>query len=208
MEHEMSSESAQAMVSRERLSALVDGELDGDEVGRACAHWRDDGAARSTWHAYHLIGDVLRSDDLAADASRDSAFLVALRGRLASEPVVLAPAPLAAPAAIAPRGQRRAWMAPVAAAAGFAAVAVVVVVMRGNDSGVAVVTALPAPKPDAAVVQPVAAAPVAAETPITGPVVRDARLDYYLSAHKQFSGSSALGAQGFLRAATAEGTGR
>ena len=34
---------------------------------------------RSTWHAYHLIGDVLRSDDLARPPARDAAFLAALR---------------------------------------------------------------------------------------------------------------------------------
>ena len=46
-----------------------------------------------SWHAYQLIGDVLRSEDLAAEPAADEAFLVALRARLADEPVVLAPQP-------------------------------------------------------------------------------------------------------------------
>jgi len=198
----MSSEPANVMANRERLSALVDGELDGDDVVRACALWRDDGESRATWHAYQLIGDVLRSDDLASDASRDGAFVAALRARLALEPVVLAPA-----APPVQRARRFAWMAPAAAAAGFAAVAIVVTVLRNNEPEVAVATSVPAALVPTSALEPPAKA-ANAETPIAGPMVRDARLDYYLAAHKQFSGSSALGAQGFLRAATADGTGR
>ena len=33
-----------------------------------------DAAARRTWHAYHLIGDVLRSEDLASTPARDAAL--------------------------------------------------------------------------------------------------------------------------------------
>jgi sigma-E factor negative regulatory protein RseA len=40
-------------------------------------------------------------------------------------------------------------------------------------------------------------------------VIRDARLDRYLAAHKQFSGSSALGLpSAFLRSATVESDAR
>ena len=43
----------------------------------------------------------------------------------------------------------------------------------------------------------------------TGQVIRDARLDRYLAAHKQFAGSSALGVpSAYLRNATAEVPGR
>ncbi len=43
----------------------------------------------------------------------------------------------------------------------------------------------------------------------SGQMIRDARLDRYLAAHKQFAGSSALGVpSGLLRNATAEVTGR
>jgi sigma-E factor negative regulatory protein RseA len=44
---------------------------------------------------------------------------------------------------------------------------------------------------------------------MSGKVIRDARLDRYLAAHKQFSGSSALGLpSAFLRSATVESDGR
>ena len=118
--------------SRRILSALADGDATDSEAARAFQAWRDDADARASWHAYSLIGDVLRSDDLAAEPAADEAFLVALRARLAAEPVVLAPqpradvAPEALPAAAnAPAGAVRTrgrWQGPLAMAAGFLAV--------------------------------------------------------------------------------------
>jgi TorA maturation chaperone TorD len=63
------------------LSALADGQADATEP--ACGLWRDDAAARQTWHAYHLIGDVLRSEELAREPGRDAAFVAALRADIA-----------------------------------------------------------------------------------------------------------------------------
>jgi hypothetical protein len=78
------------------LSSLMDGELDASAVSRACGQWRDDPEVRARWHTYHVIGDVLRSYELASDGGHDAAFLAAFRQRLAQEPVVLAPAALGA----------------------------------------------------------------------------------------------------------------
>jgi len=77
------------------LSALADGQALPHEVAAACQAWRDDERQRERWHAYHLIGDSLRSQELASAPQRDEAFLAALRQRLAAEPVVLAPAAVA-----------------------------------------------------------------------------------------------------------------
>ncbi len=208
--------------SLQSLSALADGELDAAATLLACAHWRGDAAARSSWYAYHLIGDVLRSDELASDAARDARFLRALGQRLAEEPVVLSPQPADAQVRDAPapslpgalRRTRWTWMAPAAVAAGFMAVASVLVVTRGTappagatDSlaqglagkGAPVTAALPGAVP----------APDTLAEPLTlvadGKLVRDARLERYFAAHKQFGGSSALGVpSGFLRAATTQ----
>ena len=109
------------------LSALADGQ--GEAADRACSLWRDDPAARRSWHAYHLIGDVMRSEELAAAPERDAAFMRSLRSRLASEPVLLAPAPVT----VAPRKQ--AWLVPAAVAAGFVLVAGVLVVTRVSQPG-------------------------------------------------------------------------
>ncbi len=213
----MSSDPADDSAAREQLSALVDGELDSAAATRACAGWRDDPGCRATWHAYHLIGDVLRSDDLASVASRDAKFLLALRSRLSDEPVVLAPVPSAAAAAsrAAPTARRRwGWMAPSAVAAGFVVVAGTLMVTRAPAPEPAqnVAAAVPS-RPAALVPAPaiVATAAVPAEPAIVmdGRLLRDAQLDRYLAAHKQFAGSSALGVpSAFLRSATADASNR
>lgn len=101
----------------ERLSALADGEASAAEVAQLCSAWRDDAALRRRWRDYQLIGDVLRSEDLATESAHDSAFLLRLRARLEAEPVVLAPAEL--PAAVEPPAQP-ADEPMVAAAGGYA----------------------------------------------------------------------------------------
>jgi len=45
---------------KERISALMDGELDEREAAEAIAALADDARARGTWRTYHLIGDALR----------------------------------------------------------------------------------------------------------------------------------------------------
>lgn len=225
--------------ARERMSALADGALDAHAVASACALWRVDADARATWHAYQLIGDVLRSDDLAQGARSDASFMQALRTRLANEPTVLAPQPLP-PADLQPanapthaithaRGSRRwGWLAPSAVAAGFVAVASVLMVTRMPDSaagaGPAVASLAPAQAAVTAAATAAATASMAGASallpaaPVTSDMqafagnsqfVRDAQLDRYLAAHKQFAGSSALGVpSGFLRSATVEMVGR
>ena len=206
----MTTNSETDAVARERLSALVDGELEQGAVTQACAHWRDSTEARSTWHAYQLIGDALRSDDLASDPRRDANFMAALRARLATEPVVLAPqpAPISAmqpePARAARgggSGRRWSWLAPATAAAGSFAVVAVLTLTRTSG-----------PEPERPVASSLAQAAPAAEPQAfvaSGQVIRDAQLDRYLAAHKQFVGSSALGVpSGLLRNATAEVVGR
>ena len=180
---------------RQQLSSLMDGDLGATDVAGACAAWRQDADARRDWHAYHLIGDVLRSDDLASAPARDAAFLQALRQRLADEPVPLAPAAWQPPAEVAvpqvangavtaarPRRARHWLMAPMAVAAGFVAVA-----------GVMVVTQVMAPAP--------ADAPAMASAGTTAPtagasavLVRNAQLDRYLSAHRSLANGAMPGA--------------
>jgi len=119
--------------SRLWLSALADGER--EALPHAQAQWRDDREARERWHLYHLIGDVMRSEDLASRPGRDAAFLASLRERLASEPVPLAPtAPAAAPATPA-HARRLGWRAPAAVAAGFLVVAGTLVLVRPEGFG-------------------------------------------------------------------------
>ncbi len=162
--------------TRAWLSALADGEAQAADP--ACAGWRDDAEARRTWHAYQLIGDVMRSDDLARPAARDAAFLAGLRERLAAEPVVLAPAAVPA-AAAAPARRRQHWLLPVAAAAGFVVVAGVLVVARVGQPGAEA---------------PPALATAADKAPMV--LVRDERLDEFLRAHQAARGGVAVAAPG------------
>ena len=125
------------------LSALMDGQA--WAVPEATRQWRVDEQARKTWHAYHLIGDVLRSEELARPAPHDRQFLHALNQRLADEPVLFAPpvaghlaghppgsqqvdgAAAGASAAaelpqVRPAAARHRWLMPAAAIAGVAGV--------------------------------------------------------------------------------------
>ena len=220
----MSFDAQSDAAARERLSALVDGELDAQAAAQACGDWRERSDARASWHAYHMIGDALRSEDLAADPSGDLVFLQALRVRLQDEPVVLAPQPLTQPASVPVRhagalagngagtaGARRwSWMGSSAVAAGFVAVAGVVMFTRGpatTSDGAAVASLAQGSavvQPASLQMNPVAAASEPQAFVANGALIRDARLDRYLAAHKQFAGSSALGVpSGFLRNATA-----
>lgn len=72
----------------EPVSALMDGELDGSEAGRAIDRVLKDADARLRWDTYHLIGDAFRNEYLL---SRSLAASVGVR--LAAEPTVLAPKP-------------------------------------------------------------------------------------------------------------------
>jgi sigma-E factor negative regulatory protein RseA len=167
------------------LSALADGEADAAELGRGCAAWSaGDAAARERWHAYHLIGDVLRSENLASAPGHDRAFLERLSLRLDDEPAVLAPQPLraAAPA------RRRGWTLPVAMAAGVMALATVLVVTIGPGGGSSAPMLAAAPAAPAVIAVAASAAPVVAEAaPPGGRIVRDAQLDRYLRAHRDYA---------------------
>lgn len=70
-------------INKELLSALVDGELQGQELNHAllCAETEE---GVSSWQLYHLVGDVLRSPDLAHHSQHD--LLTGLRAQLAQEP--------------------------------------------------------------------------------------------------------------------------
>ena len=183
---------------RAALSALMDG--DRSAADQACVAWRGDASARNDWHTYHLIGDLLRSDEHRCEPMRDAAFVARLRERLASEPTVLAPQPVEG--AVVPRGRRwRAWMAPAAVAAGFVAVAGALVVTRmaGPDAegGDRLARATAAPT---GVVAQVSATAEASSGPAglpAGPegatVIRNSELDRYLAAHRQRANTFAPG---------------
>lgn len=170
----------------EHLSALVDGECTTDEAGRLSRRWDADARLQQQWDTFHLIGDVLRSDDLARHRP-DDPFMLALRTRLASEPVVLAPQ---TPAAT--QGSRKArWLRPMSAAAGVVAVAGSVWLLPLRQSSVN--------GSSLTVQSPLVAQTASARAP-GDRVVRQTGLDPYLAAHQQFQSAAAIApVSGYLR---------
>ena len=57
-------------MNKELLSALVDGELHGEELEQALA-CAESAEGCASWEIYHLVGDVLRSPDLAHHSQHD-----------------------------------------------------------------------------------------------------------------------------------------
>ena len=72
----------------ERISMLMDGEVDESELTRDLVLLRGNTDARRSWDVYHLIGDTLRGHAGPALAAKVSE-------RLTCEPTVLAPRPRA-----------------------------------------------------------------------------------------------------------------
>lgn len=172
---------------RQALSSLMDSDLPADQWPGLVAGWQQDADQRATWHCYQLIGDVLRSDELASDPGRDAAMLLALRARLADEPVPLAPRALV-PAA---QPARRVWsgrlIAPLAVAVGFVVVAGLLVVTRsqapGMDDGGQLAL-------NGASAGGLGLGQVAQAQPAG--LVRDAGLDRYLEAHRKLGNGGAV----------------
>lgn len=201
---------------REWLSAAVDGELRADELVQALNGLDSDlalqAAVHADWQAYHLVGDVLRSGDRAVCGS-SSRFLERLQTRLQDEPpfVPALPTPVLVQRPVAVEAANDGvfrWKA-VAGFASFAALAAIVWNVSGG--GVAAVQPQLASAP-AAVLQaagPVPTASRAVEQPVTlvsgepQIMIRDARLDELLAAHKQVGAGAALQMPaGFMRSAT------
>ncbi|HEY4295792.1 MAG TPA: sigma-E factor negative regulatory protein [Paraburkholderia sp.] len=178
---------SQAGSRGERLSAFVDGELFGEEHLNLDKFLSGmDGEDRAAWSSYHLIGDALRSDDLAVSPATSSAFLNGFAARFDNEPHVLAPA--AMPVARRLLALRRRVVPAFAVAAAAATLTwIVVPQLQGVPGGpgaqiasthgdsvqrVAMMASVPA------AVQPIAQ---------DANIIRDASLDQYLEAHQQFA---------------------
>lgn len=189
------------MQTQELISALADGQLQGDAFARGVELAASDAAARDAWQAYHLIGDVLRSGELAVGSS-PSAFLERLQRRLQQEPPL---APRAAPQIAAPPRREEAandgsfrWKV----VAGFASVAAI------GAMAWSLVGALP-DKPSSAELAKAPPAGTVLATGERGVMIRNPQLDELLAAHRQLGGATALQmSTGFVRNATFEAPGR
>lgn len=213
----------EAVKNRELVSALADGQLRGEEFAQTVEWIGTAEDARLTWHAYHVVSDVLRSGEAMA-GDHDVAFVQRLKLRLQHEMPrescldatdLIACYGVTTGAKGSNRSQNEGandssfrWKL----LAGFASLAAVSVIGWhamdgwGDQRGMPQLAQAPVPvqiiKPEVALPQ----ALVGAEPQV---MIRDRQLDALLAAHQQFGGASALQmSAGFLRNATFEGAAR
>jgi sigma-E factor negative regulatory protein RseA len=196
---------SQASSRGERLSAFVDGELFGEEHLNLDKFLSGlDGEDRAAWARYHLIGDALRSDDLAVSPAASSAFLNGFAARFDNEPHVLAPA--AMPVARRLLALRRRVVPAFAVAAAAATLTWIVVPQLQGVPGGPGTAQLASAQSHGDALQRVAMASVPAATvqPAVqdANIIRDASLDQYLEAHQQFAQQPVMpGSMPLIRAA-------
>jgi sigma-E factor negative regulatory protein RseA len=206
----------------EQVSALADGHLRDDEFAQVIDKVCSSDELRATWHAYHVVGDVLRSGVHSA-CSDSSQFLSRLQQRLAAEPS----APVLAPEAASMPVLRRAEAANepvfrwklVAGAASLAAAAAIgwnwvggvgpqpsaQLAQQQQQQGSGSVLAATASSPQAtSVLTPMRVVVGNGNSQV---MLRDPRLDQLLEAHQQAGGASQM-PSGFLRNATFDGPAR
>lgn len=182
----------------ELLSALADGELGQSELDAALQACGQDPATLARWNTYHLIGHGLRAPSSPV-YSADAAFLTGLRQALALEPSITSDQPrlavIQAANGEASNDASFRWKL----VAGFASLAAVCAI------GWNAVATLPfAGAPQLALAPAPASQQLVVASP-QGPMVRDARIEELMAAHRQLSGASALQVpSGFLQNAALE----
>lgn len=160
----------------DRLSQLMDGELDERSARQALSRLRQHDGMREHWDTFHLIGDTLRGEGTLSPEFRRR-----FAQRLAGEPTVLAPARATAPRVTAYALSAAASLAAVALV-GWLAVGTRTTVMPPAELATAPVPAIVPPAPEAM------AAPKAqlASEP------DDGTRNEYLMAHTGFSPSTVI----------------
>ncbi len=178
-------QSVHAPEAAEQISALIDGELAPHEFEAVLALAKSE-PGQEQWSVFQLIGDTLRSEELA-HAGSTAAFVSRFANRLEDEPHLLAPAALAdAPVRRHRLLLRPSWVRRVmpgtAIAAAVAAVSWVVVPQM-RDADPAAPGAIVASTSEGVPAAPKATGvlTVAADA---GQMIRDPRLDEYLRAHR------------------------
>ncbi|AOI91658.1 sigma-E factor negative regulatory protein [Burkholderia pseudomultivorans] len=192
---------SQACSRGERLSALVDGEMfDGPDHGQFLAEL--DRADRAAWAHYHLIGDALRSDELALSPALSATFTARMSAALEAEPHLLAPA-ARKPAARTLLSLRRRVVPAFAVAAAAATLTWIVVPQMQTAGAPGAVQVASVGAPQNGSLQRVTVAQASAQPGLQDVnIIRDASLDQYLEAHQQFAQQPVVtGSMPLIRAA-------
>lgn len=182
----------------EALSSLMDGELRASDAGSLITLVCSDKDLRGEWVAFHVVGDALRSTEVAS--AHCSAFCARVANAIAAEPTVLAPRPLDR----APSSLRR-YLAPSLAVAASVAVIgfVAVPLMRESPPTTPIQQAASEPAP-------VALSAAETTTRRAAATVANARaMQAYLAAHRELATGAALPrATPYLRTTTEQPEGR
>lgn len=175
----------------ERISALMDGELDRQQASTVLPDLRQRDDLREAWATYHLIGEAMRGQSCA-----DSRVAASVARQLAAEPTVIAPR-----ASKSNFGRRWAWPS-VAAAAAVATVTWMATGIQGGapvPSGGFQPAAVVLSSPPTVVSNAVATFTEIVPTTPTGPQTPPPSIQLtteayhpYLMAHQPFSPSMAI----------------
>ncbi len=176
------------------ISALADGQLRGEALQQGLETLARDPAVREDWLVYHLIGDVLRAPELAG-GTPSGVFLARLSQRLSQEPAPSLTSAL--PMAVVPEASRP---LPTPAAPEVSPVATISARGPGANDGLFRWRRLAAVASMAVVATGGWLAFDAWRDPAqpqlardeSGRLVRDARLDDLIFAHRQIGGTNGL----------------
>lgn len=153
----------------DKISELMDGELDEWQVHAQLSRVKQDERLLGCWDTFHLIGDIIRGEP-----SLSKEFSDTLSARLAKEPAVLVPRRTMA---------KRITTYALSAAASLSAIALVGWVAFSN--------APHAPQADLAK-GPRTPLPAVAPAPQFANAPSDGKMSDYLIAHEEFSPSTAI----------------
>ncbi len=207
-----------SMNDHEVVSALADGQLQGDEFVGALNLLESSPDHRATWHAYHAIGDMMRTG-ACTTLERDNAFLQRLKLDLAKEP--LQDSGVVQPAASLTMGQlevgnayvpasndaRFRWKAWGGVMSVVAVSFVVWQIFAGSENSASLAQLTPITQSTQAQVQSESSEIGVADDQAV--MIRDPRLDALMAAHQQLGGTSAFqNPTGFVRSATFTGVAR
>lgn len=188
----------------ELLSALVDGEPQGHELDLALAAFENDDEMRIRWSCYHVIGDLLRSPyetPLIADSgfhqrfsqrlALQSGYILKSRAAASGSHALAEPPLGAVPRQPAANDPSFSWKL----VAGFTSLAAISAVVWGVFYAAAPISR--------ELASGQSAEQVLIATP-QGAMVRDARLNEWMEAHRQAGALPTQMPSGFLRSATFE----
>lgn len=191
---------------KEKLSALMDGELDQDDMQQSIRELRSDSECRNCWDQYHVIGDALRNN---LPPALNKSFAASVSQAIAAEDVpapvsseAITPAvPKPAPQAVdnkAAHPVAKPWMG-FAVAASVAAMAYVGVGMINVEEQGPRLASVPTPAATVA---------VAPTTPVTGSIqtvnaqqqnlaqpAAESKLKTYLYSHRDLAGAAPINTQ-------------